>query len=287
MSLITTNRSELNDCLKMAQIAEQAIDVAIAYKKENDEIYAKFVAAHAIWTTKRDNYVATLLRWTQRNGEFARFADYENSKRQFHPACVDRPGSGVCTANIGHNTDACVSHFGPEFIDSGNRTGCAGPKGFWDGCGGGKGNYSRGQRRECVRNPDIIARYAREYVAAKPILDPEPKYGDGAFPIKPIPPINIAMACCSNTINLSGNAEAKDNVQSCVMQVQQELARQEEIVETQPQPQPQPQPQHKDTYVKEKKSNNMIYIGGAGFVVLSVSSCICLIIIAIMMLAIL
>ena len=214
MSLTTTDKSKLNECLKMAEVAEKAIDMAITIKKDNDEILAKFNAAYKIWEAERNAYFTKMDQWKKRTGEFSKFYDMENEKKQWY-GCYDRPGPGICTSTVQINDNECRK-LGSDFVDTGGRTGC---NTTWTGC-------VRGQKRECKRSTNIINSLKVEYESKKPFLRDAPKYGEGAFPIKQTPPMNVVMSCCSNTMILSGNVEAKNNVQSCSIQVKQELANQ-------------------------------------------------------------
>lgn len=224
MTLTTTDAAKLNDCLNAVAPLMNAIE---ATKRENDEIYNKWITAHEFWKQERNKYNILHQEWKQRTGDFTRYADYEATNERTSDECEKRSTAGICTAYLGLNHDKCKEKFGLDYIDGGGRKGCG--FGFWDSCAGSTGdNYSRGQYRICRRDPEVIARMGREYAALEPILSPEPIYGRGEFELKPSPIENstISISCCSNTTNLSGNIDAHDNIQSCTQQIQQELQKQ-------------------------------------------------------------
>lgn len=275
MSLTTTDKEQLSECLKAAEVAEKAINIALAIKNDNDEILAKFNVAHVLWEKERNKYLSDYDNWVKRTGEFAKYYDHENPKTQWF-GCYDRPSPGICTATVPIN-DAECKKLGSDFVDTGARTGC---HTTWIGC-------VRKQSIQCTRPANVRNSIHIDYLNHKPTLRDEPIYGTGAFPIKEIPPINVAISCCSNTTTLSGNIEAKDNIQSCTMQIQQELSKQE-TANKQIEMEKKAVATEQNTITKDNTTNGgmdsgILFIMGGGGLSLVCMCCSCILIVIVMM----
>lgn len=291
--LTKTNAEELNACWEQAKQAEEWLKLAKEYKKVKEETYEKYYTAYELWQIKRDKYIKQLDDWKKFQGDYAKYRGYDNRNVQF-ANCNDGEWSpkiaGMTYEPKKPQTD-CLS-IGQNYVYTGTYEECYSTAGFL-------GDFKNGKVKvQCQLSDDYINNITKEYKALMPILEDEPKIGEGEFSYPESDPINVVISCCNNVMNFTGNVDATDNVQTCQQQITQELQKIEQKKKEEQKTgeetklaikqestvtkQEEPVDTKKEEATQETKSNTMYYVGGAVGSLSSVCcSVLCLIIIII------
>jgi hypothetical protein len=278
----------LQSC-KAAVDAFQAVleqNKAIAEYNSNQATAAG--AAHNAWSLRKQAAQNDFDDWQNTRGNYSQYKDKDFKQDFWSNNCQDRPGGGVCTANVSSNGNMdgdCKNQaksqnlpYSDGWAATGDRRGCSGGN-FWDGCTGSSDNsYSRKQKWLCRRTDDSIRVANAAWQQAKPAAFSEPEPIDGMGDYAHKEPIASAgnVECCANIVNVNGNPS--DVAQSCSQQITQIIANlnSNPAPVAAPAPAPAPAPVATPVATSALIANKKIFIGTGIGLILLICLCLCL-----------